>query len=145
MELTVCDEVSEEKIFTPKARRMFPKKKKFKRQVSSDDDNFKFTNIKSSTMNLNEKSLNLEKISLEEINKDFMKWSLNLEEEKCYDEINNILSSSTKDVSFESQNKETKKVKRPKNKNVDFFDEKSFYDLISESEIDSQINQNVDL
>ena len=145
MELTVCDEVSEEKIFTPKARRMFPKKKKFKRQVSSDDDNFKFTNIKSSTMSLNEKSLNLEKISLEEINKDFMKWSLNLEEEKCYDEISNILSSSTKDVSFESQNKETKKVKRPKNKNVDFFDEKSFFDLISESEIDSQTNQNVDI
>ena len=145
MELTVCDDVSEEKIFTPKARRMFPKKKKFKRQVSSDDDNFKSNTIKSSTMSLNEKSLNLEKISLEEINKDFMKWSLNLEEEKCYDEINNILSSSTKDVSFESQNKETKKVKRPKNKNVDFFDEKSFYDLISESEIDSQINQNVDL
>ena len=96
-------------------------------------------------MKNNEKPLNLEKISLEEINKDFMKWSLNLEEEKCYDEISNILSSSTKDVSFESQNKETKKVKRPKNKNVDFFDKKSFYDLISESEIDSQINQNVDL
>ena len=145
MELTVCDEVSEEKIFTPKARRMFPKTKKFKRQVSSDDDNFKFTNIKSSTMSLNEKSLNLEKISLEEINKDFMKWSLNLEEEKCYDEINNILSSSTKDVSFESQNKKIKKIKRPKNKNVDFFDEKSFFDLISESEIDSQTNQNVDI
>ena len=145
MELTVCDDVSEEKIFTPKARRMFPKKKKFKRQISSDDDNFKFTTIKSSTMSLNEKSLNLEKISLEEINKDFMKWSINLEEEKCYDEISNILSSSTKDVSFESQNKETKKVKRPKNKNVDFFDEKSFYDLISESEIDSQTNQNVDI
>ena len=30
MELTVCDEVSEEKIFTPKARRMFPKKKNLK-------------------------------------------------------------------------------------------------------------------
>ena len=145
MELTVCDDVSEEKIFTPKARRMFPKKKKFKRQVSSDDDNFKSNTIKSSTMSINEKPLNLEKISLEEINKDFMKWSLNLEEEKCYDEINNILSSSTKDVSFESQNKKIKKIKRPKNKNVDFFDEKSFFDLISESEIDSQTNQNVDI
>ena len=145
MELTVCDDVSEEKIFTPKARRMFPKKKKFKRQVSSDDDNFKSNTIKSSTMSLNEKPLNLGKISLEEINKDFMKWSLNLEEEKCYDEINNILSSSTKDVSFESQNKKIKKVKRPKNKNVDFYDEKSFFDLISESEIDSQTNQNVDI
>ena len=123
----------------------FQKKKKFKRQVSSDDDNFKSNTIKSSTMSINEKPLNLEKISLEEINKDFMKWSLNLEEEKCYDEINNILSSSTKDVSFESQNKKIKKIKRPKNKNVDFFDEKSFFDLISESEIDSQTNQNVDI
>ena len=144
-ELTICDDVSEEKIFTPKARRICPKQKKFKRQISSDSTSFKFNSIKDSHISLNEKSLNLDKISLDEINNDFKKWSVNLEEEECYDEISNILSSSTKDVSFESQNKETKKVKRPKNKNVDFFDEKSFYDLISESEIDSQINQNVDI
>ena len=81
------------KIFTPTARRMYPKQKKSKRQISDDSVDFKFNTIKSSTISLNEKSLNFEKISLDEINKDFLKWSLNIEEEKCYDEISNILSS----------------------------------------------------
>ena len=143
-ELTICDEVSEEKIFTPKARRLCPKQKKFKRQVSSDSTNFKFNSIKDLHISLNEKSLNLDKISLDEINKDFIKWSVNLEEEECYDELSNILSSSTKNSSFESQDKKIKKVERPKNKKVDYFDEKIFFDLISESEIESQINKDID-
>ena len=143
-ELTICDDVSEEKIFTPKARRICPKQKKFKRQISSDTTNFKFNSIKDSRISLNEKSLNLDKISLDEINNDFKKWSVNLEEEECYDEISNILSSSTKSSSFESQNEKIKKVKRPKNKNVEYFDEKNFFDLISESEIETQINNNID-
>ena len=143
-ELTICDEVSEEKIFTPKTRRLCPKQKKFKRQVSSDSTNFKFNSIKDLHISLNEKSLNLDKISLDEINKDFIKWSVNLEEEECYDELSNILSSSTKNSSFESQDKKIKKVERPKNKKVDYFDEKIFFDLISESEIESQINKDID-
>ena len=142
-ELIICDEVSEEKIFTPKARRICPKQKKFKRQISSDSTNFKF-NSKDSHISLNEKSLNLDKISLDEINNDFLKWSLNLEEEECYDEIRDILSSSTKSSSFESENKKIKKVERPKNKNVEYFDDKNFFDLISESEIDSQIKNTTD-
>ena len=66
--LTICDDIPEEKIITPKARRVCPRKKNIKRRTSSDNNNFKFITIKNSTNNLNEKSLNLDKISLDEIN-----------------------------------------------------------------------------
>ena len=86
-------------------------KKKFKRTTSSDNDNdnFKFNSLKNSTSTFKEKSLNLDKISIQEINEDFLSWSQNMEEEEeCFEEINNILSCSTKDCSFDSQNKKNK-------------------------------------
>ena len=141
--ITIFDDVPEEKIFTPKARRLVPQKKKFKRTTSSDNDNFKFNSLKSSTSSFNEKSLNLDKISIEEINEDFLSWNQNLEEIECYEEINNILSCSTKDSSFDSQSKKNKKNKKierpicPKDKNVEFYDDKIFCNLIKE--FDSKI------
>ena len=144
--LTICDDIPEEKIITPKARRVCPRKKNIKRKTSSDNNNFKFITIKNSTNNLNEKSLNLDKISLDEINKDFSKWSQSLEEEKCYDEISNILSGSIKDNSFDSDEKNSNKIERPNNpffKNVEFFEEKNI-DLIKESGLQYQINYNID-
>ena len=134
--ITIFDDVPEEKIFTPKARRLVPQKKKFKRTTSSDNDNVKFNSLKNSTSTFNEKSLNLDKISIEEINEDFLSWSQNLEEEECFEEINNILSCSTKDCSFDSQNKKNKKIQRPicpKDKNIEFYDEQNICNLIKES------------
>ena len=110
--LTIFDDVPEEKIITPKARRLFPKKKKCKKNSTSNKFNFKF-NATKSIENLCEKSLNLDKISLEEINKDFSDWSQSLEEEECFDEINNILSNSTKDCSSDLELNKTKLIKRP--------------------------------
>ena len=133
--ITIFDDVPEEKIFTPKARRLVPQKKKFKRTTSSDNDSFKFNSLKNSTSSFNEKSLNLEKISIEEINEDFLSWSQNLEEEECYEEINNIFLCSTKDSSFDSQTKKHKKIQRPicpKDKNAYFYDDKIFCNLIKE-------------
>ena len=80
-------------------------KNKFKRTISLDNDNFKFSSLKNSTSSFNKKSLNLDNISIEEINEYFLSWSQNLEEGECFEEINNILSCSTKDCSFDSQNK----------------------------------------
>ena len=123
--LTIFDDVPEEKIFTPKARRLFPKQKKCKKKSTSNKINFKF-NLTKSTENLSEKSLNLDKISLEEINKDFSDWSQSLEEEECFDEINTILSSSTKDCSSDLELNKYKLIKRPnspKDENVKFLDE----------------------
>ena len=126
--LTIFDDVPEEKIITPKARRLAPKQKIFKKKKSSNK--IKIKSIKNTIKNFNENSLNLEKISIEEINKDFLAWSQNLEEEECYDEIKSILSSSTKDNSFESE--KNKKIKRPHcpiEKNVEFLDDKNFFNL----------------
>ena len=125
--LTIFDDVPEEKIITPKARRLAPKQKRFKKKKSSNKNKFKV--IKSAIKSF-ENSLNLEKISIEEINKDFLACSQKLEEEECYDEIKSILSSSTKDSSFESE--KSKKIKRPHcpiEKNVEFFDDKDFFNL----------------
>ena len=58
--LTVCDDIHEEKIITPKARRICPRKKNIKRKSSSDNNNLKFITIKNATNNLTEKSLNLD-------------------------------------------------------------------------------------
>ena len=137
--LTLYDDIpEEEKIFTPKARRIIPKKNKFKRYDSIDSNNFKFVTIKNST-NTNEKSMDLEKISLEEINKDFQFWNESLDEEKCYDEISNILSSSTKDCSFNSQYKKTKKIIErpncPMDKNLNFFYDIDIFNLMDKPEI----------
>ena len=95
--------MTEEIIITPKARRLALKQNRFKKKKSSNK--IKFKEIKSEIKCFNENSLNLEKISIEEINKDFLAWSQNLEEEECYDEIKSILSGSTKDNSFESEKK----------------------------------------
>ena len=135
--ITICEDIPEVKIYTPKARRLNQQKNRYKRHDSSNINNdFKGKTLKSSTNS--EKSFNLDKISLEEINRDFSMWNESLDEEKCYDEISNILSSSTKDCSFSSQNKETKKIIRPNcptNKNVEFFDEINLFNLMNKSEI----------
>ena len=136
--LTIFDDVPEEKIITPKARHLVPNQKRFKKKNSSNK--IEFRKIKSITKNFNEKSLNLEKISIEEINKDFLECKQNLEEEECYDEIKSILSSSTKDSSFDS--KKNKKIKRPHcpiEKNVEISDDKDFFNLSKEFESISQI------
>ena len=141
--LTIFDDVPEKKIFTPKTRRLFPKQKKLKRKTSSDNDNFKFNTIKISETKCKEKILDLEKITIDEINKDFLACCQSLEEEKFYDEINNILSCSTKDTSFDCEFKKTYKIKRPNcpiDKNVEKFDDNFFFNSISESDKDSQIN-----
>ena len=135
--ITICDDVTEEKIYTPKARRINQPKNKFKRHDSSDLTNdLKHMSLKNSTNS--QKSFNLDKISLEEINKDFSMWNEGSDEEKCYDEISNILSSSTKDCSFNSQCKKTKKIQRPNcpiNRNVELFDDIDFFNLMTKSEI----------
>ena len=136
--IDINDDIPEEKIYTPKARRINPQNNKFKMHKSLNSSNScHFKSLKNS-VNSNEKSFNLDNISLEEINEDFFKWNENLDEEICYDELSNILSCSTKDCSFSSQNTINKIVKRPGgpiNKNVEFFDGIDFFDFTAKSEM----------
>ena len=57
--------------------------------------------------------MNLDTISFDEINKDFSDLVEQKDEDICYDEISNILSSSSEESSSEHKNK-CNNVKRPK-------------------------------
>ena len=61
----------------------------------------------------NTKSMNLDFISFDEMNKDFSELIEQKDEDICYDEISNILSSSSEDSSLDNKNKRNQ-VKRPK-------------------------------
>ena len=70
----------------------------------------------------NTKTMNLDTISFDEINKDFSDLVEQKDEDICYDEISNILSSSSEESSSENKNKcnEVKRPKKPFIGNVNF-------------------------
>ena len=104
---------SEIKILIPKARRLIPNKKQHKKKISKNNKQ----KIGKKATNLAEKSINLEDISLDEINNDFKALNEKSEEDLCYNELSNILSSSSDD----SLSQKNLKVKRPK-KSIHFED-----------------------
>ena len=111
--LSVLNTESEIKILIPKARRLIPNKKQHKKKISKNNKQ----KIGKKANNFAEKSINLEDISLDEINNDFKALNEKSEEELCYDELSNILSSSSDD----SLSQKNLKVKRPK-KSIHFED-----------------------
>ena len=87
--LTLFDDTSDTKILRPKARRIIPKRKNINHKGSSNS--YKYSIIKD-IHNQKEQSKYLEKISLEEIDKDFMKLKANSDEQIFINEIMNIFS-----------------------------------------------------
>ena len=106
--LTVINDNLEEKILIPKPRRLNVIKNHHKKKV-----------IKNNKTKIHQKSINLEDISLDEINKDFKALNELIDEEICYNELNNILSSSSEDSFSNNKIQKSPKVKRPK-RNVHF-------------------------
>ena len=111
--LSVLNTESEIKILIPKARRLIPNKKQHKKKISKNNKK----KIGKKANNFAEKSINLEDISLDEINNDFKALNEKSEEDLCYNELSNILSSSSDD----SLSQKNLKVKRPK-KSIHFED-----------------------
>ena len=111
--LSVLNTESEIKILIPKARRLIPNKKQHKKKISKNNKQ----KIGKKANNFAEKSINLEDISLDEINNDFKALNEKSEEDLCYNELSNILSSSSDD----SLSHKNLKVKRPK-KSIHFED-----------------------
>ncbi len=111
--LSVLNTESEIKILIPKARRLIPNKKQHKKKISKNNKQ----KIGKKANNFAEKSINLEDISLDEINNDFKALNEKSEEDLCYNELSNILSSSSDD----SLSQKNLKVKRPK-KSIHFED-----------------------
>ena len=110
--LSVLNTESEIKILIPKARRLIPNKKQHKKKISKNNKQ-----KIGKKANFAEKSINLEDISLDEINNDFKALNEKSEEDLCYNELSNILSSSSDD----SLSQKNLKVKRPK-KSIHFED-----------------------
>ena len=136
-QLTLCEKNDDqvvEKLITPKARRLFPSLR-FSKKYSSNRVE-KMPKAQSVT--------SLDNISLEEINKDFLRYSQNIEDEKGQNELMNILCNSTKESSFDSQYHKKTEIERPENpfeKNFLFnnIDDDCYYSKVIED------NQNVNL
>ena len=102
------------KIFKPKAVRLCPPRRKkgfnttfSKREIKLDKKEFKIKGkAKKNIANLND-------ISIEEINRDFLFFKDNMEEEFCHNELLNIIKNSNKNKGKESHQK-VKRCKGPK-------------------------------
>ena len=109
--LTLFDDTSDTKILRPKARRIIPKRKNINHKGSSNS--YKYSIIKD-IHNQKEQSKYLEKISLEEIDKDFMKLKANSDEQIFINEIMNIFSL------LDIKNEKSYENKKMKNNLKDF-------------------------
>ena len=122
----------EVKIIKPKAIRVYPSKK-FKKSPSSSSTSSSNSNKSKNKFNSDESKnlfVNLDNISLEEINKDFCKFEENLEEELCHDEILDILNNDL-DSDFENFNK-IKRCKNSYERNIEIMKDSYFSSLINE-------------
>ena len=109
----IYSDVPEGKIFFPKPIRKYPKRKNKKKLKSHINDKYIIIG------NKKEKPYDLENITINEINNDFLSLISSLEEEQCFDELNNILSNSVEsDTSSYIKNKNSNKVRRAKNKTL---------------------------
>jgi len=129
-EENIKESFNEIKIIKPKPVRLCPPKKKKKYLSSSTQDyqgqlgkHRKFqkrsalpTSSSNSNSNKNQKTkiINLDNISIEEINQDFCRYGEFLEEEICQNELFNILYSP-KNNNNDSEDENIPKIKRCKN------------------------------
>ena len=113
--LTLIDDVQETQIFRPKPKRLVKSKRHIKQIRTSSNNKSMISSHWDSIKN--EKELNLEKISLEEIKKDFISLNQISEEELFYNEIMHIINLSNKTkiktcISDKINPKKGKKYKR---------------------------------
>ena len=111
------------KIFKPKAVRLCPPKRK-KINQTSNQNKARFKNkVKSKK--------NLEDISIEEINKDFMIYKDNKEEEYCHNELLDIINNSYQNRKSENIQK-IKRCKGPNKINNEFLKDSYFTSFIND-------------
>ena len=114
-----------ETIYKPKCKRLCPKKKKVTKLP-------KFSTQKGFSVSTN--NLNLDKISIEEINQDFLRYSQNAENEKCQNELRNLMIEDNNKYNNNIINNDI--IKRPQNpfeKNIELYGEKNMLNKINES------------
>ena len=133
--------LSEEKIHKPKAKRLCPSNKSSRNSssittISSKSISEKFDENQNFQTDLNE-------ISLDEINNDFVLFYQNLEEEQCQNELLNILLNPGKQNCDESgcECNEIERAQNPFEKNIALLNDEFFDNLINEGK--KEINQQI--
>ena len=120
---------NEVKIIKPKAVRLCPTRKIKKSPSSSSTSSS--NSVKSQNQNNSDDTKNmlidLEKISIEEINNDFFNFGESLEEELCHNEILDILNND-KDVDNENIHK-IKRCKNPYENNIELMKDSYFNNI----------------
>ena len=132
------DSVQEVKIHRPKPKRLCPSNKNSRNSstttISSNSNSEKFVIERNIQSNLNE-------ISIDEINKDFILFGQNLEDEECQNEIWNILNNSLKENLNDSS--EIERAKNPFEKNMSYLNDAFFDNLINENNKDEVFINNL--
>ena len=93
----VTDSQKEIKLYKPKAVRVFPKTKKSLKSSLSSSTSTLNSEINMNQNNVEEIKVDLDNISIEEINTDFFICRQYLEEQECHDELNEIMNNLKED------------------------------------------------
>ena len=127
------DSFSKVKILKPKAIRRCKKSKKIlKSSISSTNSNSK----KSSEIKIfngDETNIELENISIDEINTDFLMYDSKNEEEECFNEINDIINGA-KTIKKKCTSNKIKRCQNPLKEEIEMMQGSYFDELIQDFE-----------
>ena len=133
----INDSFNEVKIHKPKAVRLCPSSKKStKSSLLSSSTSTANSEISINQFNTEETKIDLENITIEEINTDFFIYGQFLEEEECHNELYDIINNSSEnEIKEKNKEKDAKKVKRcenPLKKELEMLEKSYFDELIEE-------------
>ena len=112
----INDSLNEVKIHKPKAVRLCPRSKKSSKSSLSSSTSTVNSEVNMNQFNGEETKIDLENISIEEINTDFFIYGQCLEEQECQNELYEIMNNSYKnDIPDDEENINEPKIKRCKN------------------------------
>ena len=123
------DSFSQVKIYKPKAVRRFKKSKKIlKSSISSTSSNSK-KSCEIKIFNGEETHIELDNISIDEINNDFLLYEQKNEEEECFNELYDLINAPKNTKQRKSSNK-IKRCKNPLEAELKMMEESNLNELI---------------
>ena len=124
------DSFSTVKVFKPKAIRRYKKSKKILKSSisSSSSGSKKSSEIK--IFNGEESNIELENITIDEINNDFFLYKQKNEEEECFNELNELINSSKENKKGKKSSKKIKRCKNPLEAELEMMQESYVDELI---------------
>jgi hypothetical protein len=135
----IIEPINEIKIYRPKPKRLFPSrknKKRFSQSSTSSSSSSENNQIRCEMKEAKNRLNNFDNISIEEINRDFYFYGLNLEEEECQNELYNILNNSSENNFSELNFQNIPKIKRCKRQineeNLEYLKDSDVDDLFNE-------------